>query len=129
VYHRDCCPLTNGCLIGLARCPDQERLFEAIKGGAVGYLLKNTASGRLIPMLRGVMRGEAAIGRAMAEVRKSSAGIRALLQDHIPAEDKALLAVADANLDERQDERVLAVFDTIEADLAWGFENLQEFYP
>jgi len=45
---------------------DQERLFEAIKGGAVGYVLKNTASGTLIPMLRGVMRGEAAIGGAMA---------------------------------------------------------------
>jgi DNA-binding NarL/FixJ family response regulator len=45
---------------------DQERLFEAIKGGAVGYVLKNTASGTLIPMLRGVMCGEAAIGGAMA---------------------------------------------------------------
>lgn len=45
---------------------DQERLFEAIKGGAVGYVLKNTASSTLIPMLRGVMRGEAAIGGAMA---------------------------------------------------------------
>jgi two-component system nitrate/nitrite response regulator NarL len=45
---------------------DQERLFEAIKGGAVGYVLKNTAAGTLIPMLRGAMRGEAAISRAMA---------------------------------------------------------------
>lgn len=68
-------------------------------------------------------------GRAMAAVRESSTGIRALLQDHIPAEDKAMLAVADANLDERQDQRILDVFDTVEADLAWGFENLQEFYP
>ncbi len=45
---------------------DQERLFEAIKYGAVGYVLKNTAAGTLIPMLRGAMRGEAAIGGAMA---------------------------------------------------------------
>ena len=29
---------------------DQERLFEAVKCGAAGYVLKNTASATLIPM-------------------------------------------------------------------------------
>jgi DNA-binding NarL/FixJ family response regulator len=45
---------------------EDDRLFEAIKSGAVGYLLKSTAAETLIPMLRGVMRGEAAISGAMA---------------------------------------------------------------
>jgi DNA-binding NarL/FixJ family response regulator len=45
---------------------DQKRLFDAIKSGAMGYVLKNTASEALIPMLRGAMRGEAAVSGAMA---------------------------------------------------------------
>ncbi|MHC4509740.1 MAG: response regulator, partial [Planctomycetota bacterium] len=45
---------------------EDDRLFEAIKSGAVGYLLKSTAAETLIPMLRGAMRGEAAISGAMA---------------------------------------------------------------
>lgn len=45
---------------------DDYRLFEAIKSGAVGYVLKSTASEELMPMLRGVMRGEAAISGTMA---------------------------------------------------------------
>ena len=45
---------------------DDDRLFQAIRSGAVGYVLKSTASKVLVPMLRGVMRGEAAISGAMA---------------------------------------------------------------
>ncbi len=66
---------------------------------------------------------------AMTALRESSARIVTLLRNHIPAEDKALLAVADAHLGESQDQQILDAFKTIEADLAWGFENLQEFYP
>jgi DNA-binding NarL/FixJ family response regulator len=45
---------------------EDDKLFEAIRNGAVGYVLKSTASGSLMPMLRGVIRGEAAISGAMA---------------------------------------------------------------
>jgi len=45
---------------------DDDRLFRAIRSGAVGYLPNNTASKLLVPMLRGVMRGEAAISGSMA---------------------------------------------------------------
>jgi len=45
---------------------EDDRLFEAIKSGAVGYLLKSTAAETLIPMLRRVMYGEAAISGVMA---------------------------------------------------------------
>lgn len=60
----------------LARCPgikivfltvhqEDERLFEAIRSGARGYLLKNVPVPKLLAFLRGIERGEAAISPAM----------------------------------------------------------------
>lgn len=40
---------------------DDERLFEAIRTGAKGYLLKNVHVSKLLAFLRGVERGEAAL--------------------------------------------------------------------
>ncbi len=40
---------------------EEEKLFEAIRSGAQGYLLKNIRSHDLLEGLRGAMRGEAAI--------------------------------------------------------------------
>ncbi len=45
---------------------DSETLFEAIKAGAHGYLIKNARSRELLEQLRGLARGEAAIARRMA---------------------------------------------------------------
>lgn len=45
---------------------DSQTLFEAIKAGAQGYLVKNTRSRELLEQLRGLARGEAAISRRMA---------------------------------------------------------------
>ena len=45
---------------------DTETLFEAIKAGAQGYLVKNVRSRELLEQLRGLARGEAAISRRMA---------------------------------------------------------------
>ena len=45
---------------------DSQTLFEAIKAGAQGYLIKNARSRELLEQLRGVARGEAAISRRMA---------------------------------------------------------------
>ncbi len=45
---------------------DSETLFEAIKAGAHGYLVKNVRSVELLEQLRGLARGEAAISRRMA---------------------------------------------------------------
>ena len=45
---------------------DSQTLFEAIKAGAHGYLVKNVRSRELLEQLRGVARGEAAISRRMA---------------------------------------------------------------
>lgn len=56
---------------------EDEKLFQAIKAGAQGYLLKNVRTMELLEGLRGVMRGEAAItpslaGRMLEEFRKLS---------------------------------------------------------
>ena len=54
---------------------EDEKLFEAIKNGAQGYLLKSIRSSELIAMLRSALRGEAAItpslgGRILEEFRR-----------------------------------------------------------
>lgn len=43
-----------------------ERLFDAVRSGAQGYLLKSIGSAELIMQLRGIERGEAPISRTMA---------------------------------------------------------------
>jgi len=57
---------------------DDRDLFEAIKAGAQGYLLKKIEPKALFDTLRGVMRGEASISRMMAatlmgEIRRGAA--------------------------------------------------------
>ncbi|NOH04899.1 MAG: response regulator transcription factor [Chloroflexi bacterium] len=56
---------------------DDEKLFEALKNGAQGYLLKEIRSQELLAMLRGAMQGEAALsaslaGRVLVEFRRLS---------------------------------------------------------
>lgn len=56
---------------------DDEKLFEALKGGAQGYLLKDIRSQEMLAMLRSALRGEAALspalaGRVLAEFRRLS---------------------------------------------------------
>lgn len=58
---------------------DDDMLFEALKNGAQGYLLKEIRSQELLEMLRGALRGEAAIsptlaGRVLSEFRRLSKG-------------------------------------------------------
>lgn len=43
-----------------------EDLFEAIKAGAIGYLLKNLNAGELFERIRGVFEGEAALSAVLA---------------------------------------------------------------
>ena len=45
---------------------EDQNLFEAIKGGAIGYLLKKIEPQALFSTLRGVMLGEAPVSRVMA---------------------------------------------------------------
>jgi two-component system nitrate/nitrite response regulator NarL len=56
---------------------ENENVFEAIRNGAQGYLLKSVSSRELLASLRGALRGEAAItrtlgGRMLKEFRRIS---------------------------------------------------------
>ncbi|MGC9357038.1 MAG: response regulator [Anaerolineae bacterium] len=46
---------------------DEQHLFEAIKNGASGYLLKNLDANAFCSLLMGLMQGEAALAPGMAE--------------------------------------------------------------
>ena len=45
---------------------DEDHLFEAVHHGAMGYVHKGAATSTLIPMVRRVLRGEAALDGMMA---------------------------------------------------------------
>lgn len=53
-------------IVMLTVSADEQHLFEAIKAGAQGYLLKNLEPEDLFSMLRGVSRGEAPLSPSMA---------------------------------------------------------------
>jgi len=70
---------------------DTDKLFEAVKSGAQGYLLKSIRSRELVTLLRGAVRGEAAItpslgGRMLEEFRRLSTQA-----DRLPPDDIASL--------------------------------------
>jgi DNA-binding NarL/FixJ family response regulator len=64
---------------------DSETLFEAIKAGAQGYLVKNVRSRELLEQLRGVARGDAAISRRLAA--RILEEVRGLSEPFGPEED------------------------------------------
>lgn len=53
-------------IVILTSSEEEKDLFEAVKGGACGYVLKNTPSRRLHDLLRGVMHDESPIAGVMA---------------------------------------------------------------
>src|SRR5512139_1489875 len=53
-------------IVMLTTSTDEADLFEAIKSGACGYLLKSLEAEPFITYLQGVMQGEAAVSREMA---------------------------------------------------------------
>ena len=68
-------------IVMLTVSDEEEMLYEAIKNGAQGYLLKSIRSKELLEMLRGAVRGEAAItpslgGRILEEFRRVSQQVR-----------------------------------------------------
>ncbi len=74
---------------------DNEKLFEAIRNGAQGYLLKSINSNEMLALLRGAVNGEAAItptlgGRMLEEFRRVSK--RAV---DMPAENSVSLTVRE----------------------------------
>ncbi len=58
--------MPNVAVVMLTVRDDSETLFEAIKAGAQGYLVKNVRTRELLEQLRGLAWGEAAISRRLA---------------------------------------------------------------
>ena len=64
-------------IVMLTVSDESEKLFRAIRNGAQGYLLKSIRATEMLSLLRGVVRGEAAIttalaGRMLQEFRRLS---------------------------------------------------------
>lgn len=58
--------LPDTAVVMLTASRDDEDLFDALRAGASGYLLKDMDPDRLAAALRGVMAGEAALPRSLA---------------------------------------------------------------
>ena len=70
--------LPSAAVVMLTISQHDDDLFDALKAGALGYLLKGTDPGRLPHALRGVLEGQAAVPRSLvarviAEFRDQSA--------------------------------------------------------
>lgn len=82
-------------VVVLTASDEDAKLFEAIKSGAQGYLLKNLESGEFFSLLEGVNRGEPALTPAIA---------RKLLQEFArPAQPAAQHHDPDALTDREQE--------------------------
>lgn len=94
-------------IVMLTVSEDDDDLFESIKAGANGYLLKNVRPEQLFDDLRGVMRGEAPIAPAVA-----SKLLEALRTGGIPARGQpAPSAGPDSGLTRRENEILELVAD------------------
>ncbi len=94
-------------IVMLTVSEDDDDLFESIKAGASGYLLKNVRPEDLFEDLRGVMRGEAPIAPAVA-----SKLLEALRTGGIPPRAGAHAAVpAETSLTRRESEILQLVAD------------------
>src|SRR5262249_39783619 len=84
---------------------DSQTLFEAIKAGAQGYLVKNVRSRELLEQLRGLARGEAAIPRRRAagileEIRGHAEPLEA--EEALTAREMEVLELVAARLSNAQ---------------------------
>lgn len=86
---------------------DEEMLFDAIKYGAQGYLLKSIRGKEMLEMLRGALRGDAAVsphlaGRMLEEFRRMSHQMptdTGEVIDLTPREQEVLSLVAQGKAD------------------------------
>ena len=82
-------------IVMLTMSGDDDNLFRSIKGGAQGYILKDTPSKRLHDQLRGVMRGESPLSGTVAS--------KILMEfSHSPEDLKARLNPSVEALTERE---------------------------
>lgn len=112
---------------------DDEKLFEALKNGAQGYLLKEIRSQDMLAMLRGAMAGEAALsptlaGRVLTEFRRlSKNGV--IRQDDdsglTDREQQVLLRVAEGATDKEIAEALTISLNTVKSHIRNILSKLQ----
>ena len=105
---------------------EDDKLFEAIKSGAQGYLLKSIRSRELLSMLRGVVRGEAAItpalgGRMLEEFRRLSHQARRVPEEEVTTltrrEQEVLSLVAQGATDQDIADTLVVSIHTVKSHM------------
>lgn len=112
---------------------DDEKLFEALKNGAQGYLLKEIRSQEMLAMLRGAMQNEAALspalaGRVLGEFRRlSKHGIVNTDDDSglTEREQQVLLKVAEGATDKEIAEALTISLNTVKTHIRNILSKLQ----
>jgi DNA-binding NarL/FixJ family response regulator len=94
-------------VVMLTAYDDSERLLEALKAGAHGYLLKNIRSTELLDQLRGLAAGEAPISRRIAtrmleELRRGQDAESAEPDAEMTARELEVLELVAARLQNKQ---------------------------
>jgi DNA-binding NarL/FixJ family response regulator len=83
----------NIAIVMLTSSEDDAHLYEAVRLGAAGYLLKSLDADELFDLLKGVMRGEAAMTRSMA------ARLLKRMAAHTTADDHAGVSLTEREID------------------------------
>jgi DNA-binding NarL/FixJ family response regulator len=113
---------------------EPDKLFEAIRKGAQGYLLKNIRSWEMVDMLRGAIRGEAAItpalgGRMLEEFRRLSQQAHRFPDQEIvaltPREKEVLSLVAEGATDKEIGEDLTISIHTVKTHMRNILSKLQ----
>jgi len=112
---------------------DDEKLFQALKNGAQGYLLKDIPSKEMLAMLRGALKGEAALSpalaaRVLAEFRRLSAGGIAAPEDDsglTEREQQVLAQVAQGATDKEIAEALSISLNTVKTHMRNILAKLQ----
>ena len=82
--------LPNCAVVMLTESRDDDDLFDALRAGARGYLMKDMDPERLGPALRGVLAGEAALPRSLVsrvlEEFQGRSRRKLFVQDHQPTQ-------------------------------------------
>jgi DNA-binding NarL/FixJ family response regulator len=92
---------------------DQATLFEALRAGAQGYLLKSLAAGEFLTMIEGLERGEAAVTRKtttrLIEGLSKAKEPQAEVADQLTARERELLAFVVQGLSNKAIARKMAI--------------------
>ena len=126
----------EACIVMLTVRDDDDQLFEAIKSGAQGYLLKTLRSYELVEMLRAAQRGEAAISPRIAklmldevkrtgELAEPNPVQSQIDHDLTPREQEVLALVAQGAADRDIAEKLVVSLYTVKAHMRSILNKLQ----